>query len=203
MRGGRQCIVWNAGVSEYVDIAFGVRQGSILGPVLFLLHVADMTEYLGCKNTTVVYADDSTAWVIADTWAEVKSVLELISARFACWAKGNGLLMNSSKTQVLVSAGAGKDLSVVVDSKEIKAGESLELLGVKFDRRFTTAPHEEHLVKATKQRAALLSRLAHHLPRGAYLRQLAKGLVFGKINHALLATPRLSDNPTMGGLRAM
>jgi hypothetical protein len=96
-------------------------------------------------------------------------------------------------------------LSVVVDGKEIQAGESLELLGVKFDRRFTTAPHVEHLVKATKQRAALISRLAHHLPRGAYLRQLAKGLVFGKINHALavLVTPRLSDTPTMGGLRAM
>jgi hypothetical protein len=76
---------------------------------------------------------------------------------------------------------------------------------VKFDRRFTTAPQVEHLATAAKQRAAMVTRLAHHLPRGAYLKQLAHGLVFGKIGHALAATvtPRLSEEtPTLGGLKA-
>jgi hypothetical protein len=58
LQGGKQCIVWNLGVSDFVAVEYGVRQGSILGPVLFLLHVADMDEYLGTNNSTVVYADD-------------------------------------------------------------------------------------------------------------------------------------------------
>lgn len=117
--------------------------------------------------------------------------------------------MNAAKTQVLVSVGAGKkaaDLTVNVDGKEIKSAETLELLGVRFDRRFSAAPHVEHLARATTQRATMISRLANHLPRGAYLRQLAHGLVFGKISHALAvaATPRLAeDTPTVGGLRAV
>jgi hypothetical protein len=149
LRGGSQCVVWNGEVSGYVKVAFGVRQGSILGPILFLISTADLTEYLGTKDSSVVYADDSNAWCIANTWAEVMCGLEVISDRFACWAKGNGLVLNASKTQVLISAGAGKDLVVNVDGKEIRAVETLELHGVQFDCRFATTPHLLHLAKAT------------------------------------------------------
>jgi hypothetical protein len=198
LRGGSQSVERNLGVSDFVPVKFGVCQGSILGPVLFLIHVADMSKYLGGnKDSNVVYADDSNTWVIADTWPEFQSGLEDVSTRFACWARGNGLHVNAAKTQVLISAGTGKtaDLTVNVDGKTITSSETLELLGVKFDRRFTTAPQVEHLATAAKQRAAMVTRLAHHLPRGAYLKQLAHGLVFGKIGHALAATvtPRLSE----------
>jgi hypothetical protein len=46
---------------------------------------------------------------------------------------------------------------------------------------------------ATRQRAAVIARLVNHVPRGRYLRQLAMGLVNGKLCHALAAyaTPRL------------
>jgi hypothetical protein len=49
------------------------------------------------------------------------------------------------------------------------------------------------MLVVTKQRAAIISRLVNHIPRGAYLRQLAKGLVNGKLCHALAAyaSPRL------------
>jgi hypothetical protein len=58
LRGGSQCVVWNGEVSGYVRVAFGVRQGSILGPILFLIHAADLTEYLGTEDSSVLYADD-------------------------------------------------------------------------------------------------------------------------------------------------
>jgi hypothetical protein len=52
----------------------------------------------------------------------------------------------------------------------------------------------------------MITRLACHLPKGEYLRQLAQGLVFGKIGHALAvtATPRLiAGTPTTGGLKTV
>jgi hypothetical protein len=61
LRGGWQCIVWNGGVSDFVDIEYGVRQGSILGPVLFLLHVADMATYLAGPSKSTSTALTSTA----------------------------------------------------------------------------------------------------------------------------------------------
>jgi hypothetical protein len=81
----------------------------------------------------------------------------------------------------------------MVDGKEVKAGDSIELLGISFDRKLTTKPHAKAMLVATKQRAAVISRLVNHSPRGAYLRQLATGLVNGKLCHALAAyaSPRL------------
>jgi ABC-type phosphonate transport system ATPase subunit len=151
----------------------------------------------------VTYADDSNVWALSDTLEELKTKLEDLAARFAAWASGNGLVINGSKTQLLVSHNGGKNLdgfTVDVCGKAVVASDGFELLGVKFDRRLTTAPHDAMVAAATRQWASLVARLRHHLPRGRYLRQLAAGLVRGKVNHALpaVAHPRLAkaDGPT-------
>jgi hypothetical protein len=84
-------------------------------------------------------------------------------------------------------------VTVMVDGKEVKAGDSIELLGISFDRKLTTKPNAKAMLVATKQRAAVIARLVNHIPRGRYLGQLAMGLVNGKLCHALAAyaTPRL------------
>jgi hypothetical protein len=210
LSGGKQCVVWNGAISSYVDVEFGVRQGSLLGPVLFIIHVADMQDFVGVdENGNVVYADDSNLWEMADTWEAVKSGLELKAAKFAHWAKGNGLAMNAAKTQLLVTsnAGASAGLTVVVEGSNINCSKTLELLGVTYDRKLSTAPHVENMAKAARQRSALIARLAQHLPRGRFLRQLANGLVIGKLSHAIaaVAAPRLagSDMPIGAGLRSV
>jgi hypothetical protein len=101
--------------------------------------------------------------------------------------------MNAGKTQLMVGGKHIKDFNVTVGSKIITAENDFELLGVKFDRHFSTLPHDEMVAAATRQRASLIVRLSHHIPRENYLKQLAAGLVLGKINHALPAVnvPRL------------
>jgi hypothetical protein len=81
-----------------------------------------------------------------------------------------------------------------VDGKVIAVANEFNLLGVTYNRRFATTPHDESVSEAARQRASLIARLSHYLPRGRYLRQLAAGLVLGKINHALpaVAAPRLT-----------
>jgi hypothetical protein len=66
---------------------------------------------------------------------------------------------------------------------------------VKYDRRLQTGPHVKALLAAVRQRVSVVSRLANHLPRGEYLRQLAYCLVIGKFSHALaaVARPRLEQ----------
>jgi hypothetical protein len=57
------------------------------------------------------------------------------------------------------------------------------------------------LLAAVRQQASVVARLASHLPRGAYLRQLSYGLVMGKFSHTLaaVARPRLEheDNTSV------
>jgi hypothetical protein len=208
-------LAWFAGISTAAcSVLFGTGQpATTLGWNLEFAKAVSWGQYCSlcmwptCRtsltragDSNIVYADDSNRWEIADTWAEVQAALVHKSARFAHWAKGNGLAMNPGKTQLLVSSNAGPagGLTVQVDSNVITSGETLELLSVTYDRKMTTAPHIENMVKSARQRAALIARLGHHLPRGRYLRQLANGLVFGKVAHTLaaVAAPRLdSDTP--------
>jgi hypothetical protein len=128
-----------------------------------------------------------------------KSVEEVIrkltkkAARFVDYTCSMGFSMNASKTQMLLSANAGNvaDISMMVDRNSISPSNSIELLGVRYDRKLSMAPHVRSLLAAVRQRASVVARLANHLPRGQYLRQLAYGLIVGKFSHALAMVARL------------
>jgi hypothetical protein len=237
-------VSWDGTLSDLIAVGYGLRQGSYLGPILFLVFISDMANALGIgDNENVVYADDTTIWQTGKTVAEVVDKLTGKAARFAEWTRRSGLTMNASKTQLLLKANAGSyrlgeqgtrngdglsrpgngdgrpgngcgrrskgggqpgkggdrlgkgenQVTVMLDGKEVKAGDSMELLGVSFDRKLTTKPHAKAMLVARKTRADVISRLVNHIPRGAYLRQLATGLVNRKLCHALAAyaSPRL------------
>jgi hypothetical protein len=195
---GKQCVDWDGEISGFVAVKYGVRQGSILGPVLFLVHTAYMASAVG-TDCNVTYADDSNVWAVADSLEELREKLEGLAARFTVWAKTNGLVMNAGKTQMLVGGKRTSDpFTVNVGGKDIKAGNCFELLGVRFDNKFSTLPHDAMVAAAARQQASLVARLSHHVPRGNFLRQLATGLVLGKISHALptVAMPRLTARQT-------
>lgn len=196
MTGGRQCVMWNETASDFIVVLFGVRQGSILGPILFLVLLADLPDYLGNggKDNNVIYADDIDTWQSGRTMGEVADKLTRMAERVVSYARGNGLALNAAKTQLMYSGG-GEGLPVMVDGVKIQPGKTIELLGATFDRKLTTAPHDCKVAAAAKQRASLVARLGHHLPQGRYLRALSMGLFTGKISHALaaVATPRLDS----------
>eukprot|EP00095_Tigriopus_kingsejongensis_P005415 maker-scaffold327_size205035-snap-gene-1.10 protein:Tk05415 transcript:maker-scaffold327_size205035-snap-gene-1.10-mRNA-1 annotation:"phosphatidate photoreceptor-specific" len=61
--GGRQCADRSGTQSSFADVKFGVRQGSILGPCLFLVLMADLPDCLRIgEESNVGYADDVSIW---------------------------------------------------------------------------------------------------------------------------------------------
>jgi hypothetical protein len=188
MSGGKQCVVWDGTVSRLVDVLYGVRQGSILGPILFIILTSGMANFLRVKeDENIVYADNSNVWQTGSTKEDVARKLAEKAALFVEYMRKMGLHMNASKTQLLFSSRAGNvtETPVEVDGSVIHPGNTIELLGVKYDRKLSTTPHVKALLVAVRQRASVVARLANHLPRGEYLRQLSYGLVVGKFSHAL------------------
>ena len=57
--------------SDYRKISCGVPQGSILGPLLFLIYVNDMPQAI--KSNLLLYADDSVSWTKIEMWKELKN----------------------------------------------------------------------------------------------------------------------------------
>jgi hypothetical protein len=201
---GRQSLVWYGTVSSLINVLYGVRQGSILGPLLFIILVSGMAKFLSIKEgENIVYADNSNVWQTGNNVEEVVRKLTAKAALFVEYTRSMGLSMNAAKTQLLLSTHAGNvsEVTVEVDGNTIHPGNVMKLLGVRYDRKLTTDPHVKSLLAAVRQRASVVARLANHLPRGAYLRQLSYGLVMGKFSHALAAgaRPRLEheDNASV------
>jgi hypothetical protein len=139
-----------------------------------------------------VYADDSNVWQTRNNVEEVVRKLTEKAALFMEYTRSMGLSMNAAKTQLLLSTHAGNvsEVTVEVEGNTILPGNVIELLGVRYDRKLTTTPHVKSLLAAVRQQASVVTRLANHLPRGAYLRQWFYGLVMGKFSHTLAAVAR-------------
>jgi hypothetical protein len=198
LTGGKQSVCWNNVNSPLVDVEYGVRQGSILGPILYLVLVADLPACIGVSETeNSLYADDTSLWATADDVDSVVSSLQKRAAALVVYTSRNGLVLNAAKTQLLIGGARNSTYCVHVGDAVVKSSEVIELLGIRFDRNFSTAPYDIALVRAARQRASLIARLAHYVPRGFYLRQLARGLLYGKIGYAVacVVPPRLDDEP--------
>jgi hypothetical protein len=108
LTGGSQQVSWDGTLSDLIAVRYGVRQGSILGPVLFLILISNMAKALGIDDDkNVVYGDDTTIWQAGKTVEEVVDKLTKKVTMFAKWLRGSGLTMNASKTQLMLTSNAG------------------------------------------------------------------------------------------------
>jgi hypothetical protein len=165
MSGGKQCVVWDGTVSGLVD----VRQGLILGPILFIILTSGNASFIGVEeDENIVFADDSNVWQTGSTKEDVARKLTEKAALFVEYTRKMGLSMNASNTQLLFSSCAGNvtKTPVEVDRSVIHPVDTIELLGVRYDRNLSTKPHIKALLAAVRQRASVISRLANHLSRG-------------------------------------
>jgi len=84
--------------SDWTEVLSGVPQGSVLGPLLFLLFVNDLPDWI--KNSIRMFADDVKIWNVIRTDAGNHSLQEDLS-RLARWSSKWLLKLNSSKWKVM------------------------------------------------------------------------------------------------------
>ena len=94
----QQCVVVNGTKSTSEAVKSGVPQGTVLGPVLFLLHINDITENV--SSETLLFADDCVCY------REIKDIndceiLQRDINRLGEWAVSNGMRFQPAKCNIM------------------------------------------------------------------------------------------------------
>ena len=84
----KQRVKINETFSSWKDIEFGVPQGSILGPLLFNIHLCDLFYFLEDLDIAS-YADDTTAYTVKEDKESVINTLETSSIILFKWFENN------------------------------------------------------------------------------------------------------------------
>lgn len=168
---GRKAMVqYNQTISDPFPITSGVPQGSILGPLLFLLIFNDLTDVV--KHSEVVkYADDTVLYVHAKTGKEAAKLLTEDLSAISDWFKENELIMNlkKGKTEALLFgtskkvANHSKDFEIYANDTKITVTKQYKYLGVPVDSSLNMNSFFDTCYKKASSRLNLLAKLRHML----------------------------------------
>ena len=126
---------------KFIDI--GVPQGSILGPLLFLLYINDISNSVNC--TPRLFADDTCLLVGAPSINIIENQLKDELNNICNWISANNLTLNSKKLQIRNISPNLKSSNVVLNIQspagEIKSVYKAKYLGIIFDNRLNFHEH--------------------------------------------------------------
>ena len=88
-------------VSKWTKIKYGVPQGSILGPLLFLVYINDLLQTIKHKVIPILFADDTSTLVTSPKNIQFQNDLNVISGQLNKWFNANLLSLNSEKTYLI------------------------------------------------------------------------------------------------------
>ena len=102
----RQQYVCYKGIkSETCSVQYGVPQGSVLGPILFILYTNDI-PYSITHGQTVLFADDTTVCYRGHDWQQLYERAKNDLLCLSDWFRANKLSVNASKTKYMMFSGS-------------------------------------------------------------------------------------------------
>ena len=178
--------------SDMATVEFGVPQGSILGPVIFNLYVADLQKELQCD--CYQYAEDTTFYVHSkpgDLDSSAAQINKTI-ARLKNYSKNCNLALNPTKTNwMLISTPQmaryhsleERDLPIVCGDSALKRISCTKLLGVHMDQHLAWNKHVDSLLSSSYGTLSVLHKLNNLAPFHVR-KHLAESLVLSHLNYA-------------------
>lgn len=157
---------------------YGVPQGSILGPTLFLIYINDLCALTTLRGTIVSYADDTALLFSADNWDEVFRTAQEGLNLVTNWLQENYLTLNAEKTKFLtfsirsntqpdhtfsLTAHSCHSNSSSNDCKcvSLQKTETIKYLGVLIDQHLNFKPHINLLTSRVRKLIYVFKNLRH------------------------------------------
>jgi Reverse transcriptase (RNA-dependent DNA polymerase) len=172
LTGRSQVISINGVESEKLRVKYGVPQGSVLGPLLFLVYINDIFD-LKLKGRLQLYADDVIIMYSNSNVFEMYDDMEHDLALLYDWFYDNCLTVNSNKTSFIVFKDPRKrvtyERALSFGHKPISQVQETKYLGIIIDSSLSFVPHIDNLKKKIIPYVVVLHRIKGFVPISARL----------------------------------
>ena len=163
----KQCVYLNDTFSKVNPVFCGVPQGSILGPLLFILHFNDIAKSVR-KCEILKYADDTVLFVAGKNIDIIETLLNEDFQNVCCWMKNNELIVNmkKGKTEYMVF-GTSKKLNKLEDRPMnisfqgmcVSFTNCYKYLGLQLSSSLNMSDHFQATYKKASSRLHLLNKI--------------------------------------------
>ena len=185
----RQQFVDMDGVNSSLSpIAVGVPQGSILGPLLFLIYINDLPAALD-KLVPVMFADDTNLVLRGKDLPEIVATLNHELESLNDFFKANKLKLNAEKTKLVCFRKKNypfvkEDLVVVLDGTTIECEKNTTFLGITLDEHLTWEDQCTKVANRMARNTGVLNRIKNLVPSTSLL-TIYNSLIFSHLSYGI------------------
>jgi hypothetical protein len=170
--------------SAWLPVTSGVPQGSILGPILFIVYINDLPDILSPETLCAIFADDTKIYRQIQNNDDI-AALQTDVNKIAEWGKEWGLNFNTNKTTHLpICPSNSIDSNYLMENSPIKQELIMNDLGINIATNLRWTKHINTIVTKAHQRLGLIIRtLGYDAPiqakKNAYVAMVRSVLEYG------------------------
>ena len=187
----KQYVQFDTCTSDMKSIRNGVPQGSILGPLLFLIYINDFPNSSKLYNF-LMYADDTTLFCcLEDITSDNKElVLNNELQRVHSWLKANRLSLNVKKTKYMLfrkqKRTGIRELNLRISNDAIQSVNDFNFLGLHINSKLSWDTHTNVIGKRMSRAVGIIKKLQLVFPKTILL-TIYNALILPHINYCLLS----------------
>ena len=187
-----QYVSVNGHTSEQLSIAHGVPQGSLLGPLLFLIFINDLPKVSKFLNF-YLFADDTNIYYESSDLLNIQKIVNRELRKVCKWLEANRLALNINKTNFVLFHSSQRNLTehivLKISNKKLKQERHVRFLGVLLDSTPSWKFHISELSRKHARTAGLFYKIRHYAPQDTLM----------LLYHAIFA-PFLASGVSVWGL---
>lgn len=163
-----QVTKYDESTSSKRQTTFGVPQGTVMGPNLFVIYINDIVHHV--KNSNIqLFADDTLLYVVGENLESIINVLNSELVNLMKWLNNNGLHINTNKTKFMVIQNkynlieTENQPDIVINNSKIEQVREIKYLGVIIDENLSFSNHAVYITNKISKKVNLLRRIGKDL----------------------------------------